>query len=81
MIINAIKVKNLTFWVNFDEFQELRASFIDFCSRKHQDLLKESKKIHENLPKIENFFKILMIKTAIINFQKLKILKYAQNRP
>ena len=55
MIINAIKVKNLTFWVNFDEFQELRASFIDFCSRKHQDLLKESKKIHENWPKIEKF--------------------------
>ena len=48
MITNAIKVKNLTFWVNFDEFQELRASFIDFSSRKHQDLLKESKKIHEN---------------------------------
>ena len=57
MIINAIKVKNLTFWVNFDEFQELKASFIDFCSRKHQDLLKESKKIHENWPKIEKFSK------------------------
>ena len=57
MIINAIKVKNLTFWVNFDEFKELRASFIDFSSRKHQDLLKESKKIHENWPKIEKFSK------------------------
>ena len=33
------------------------ASFIDFSSRKHQDLLKESKKIHENWPKIEKFSK------------------------
>ena len=57
MIINAIKVKNLTFWVNFDEFQELKASFIDFCSRKHQVSLNESQKIHQNWPKIEKFSK------------------------
>ena len=56
MIINAIKVKNLTFWVNFDEFQELRASFIDFCSSKHQDLLKEARK----------FMKIILISRFLV---------------
>ena len=55
MIINAIKVKNLTFWVNFDEFQELKASFIDFCSRKHQDLLNKARKFMKIGPTLRNF--------------------------
>ena len=55
--------------------------FIDFSGKKTSSFIEWKPENSSKLAQNGEIFKILMVKTATTNFKKLKILKYAQNRP